>query len=312
MDNFTVDRLGHALRQRASLDDNMDQKRFNAAVMGWIDEVSVFLVQAMDVLHRHDGLALILTHGHTDSKMFIQALTQQCRDALPGPHGRDTPAKAVESCPQIADRKTSDSDTVYGRLAKELAAAVNRVSAENGSNTPDFILGEFLAGCLRAFDLAVISREKWYHRVLTSCSVSDGPQVAGRPSSPPVTPLDAVPAPKADCSGMSRPVGTSDEQLWGVQFWGGDFHSEVYATREQAIRGLFDGEPPESYTAKVVQLCPKLVLTDAERNDLRLWVVECRSRAFQAHQAWDPDLLGSWAERAERVDSLLKRLGGNL
>ena len=37
---------------------------------------------------------------------------------------------------------------------RDLAAAINRASRENGSNTPDFILADYLAGCLEIFDRA--------------------------------------------------------------------------------------------------------------------------------------------------------------
>lgn len=47
-------------------------------------------------------------------------------------------------------------------LRKEVEAAVNRASAENGSNTPDFILAKFLTDSLAAFDTAVSRRDKWY------------------------------------------------------------------------------------------------------------------------------------------------------
>jgi hypothetical protein len=47
---------------------------------------------------------------------------------------------------------------------RELQAIVNRYSRENGSNTPDFILAEYLNTCLTAFDEAVNAREKWYGR----------------------------------------------------------------------------------------------------------------------------------------------------
>lgn len=50
------------------------------------------------------------------------------------------------------------------RLREQIERAVNSVSAENGSNTPDFILAEYLTGCLSAFDRAVNAREKWYGR----------------------------------------------------------------------------------------------------------------------------------------------------
>jgi hypothetical protein len=49
-------------------------------------------------------------------------------------------------------------------LRKEIENAINRCCAENASNTPDFILAEFLIGCLAAFDTAVQQRETWYGR----------------------------------------------------------------------------------------------------------------------------------------------------
>ena len=48
------------------------------------------------------------------------------------------------------------------KLRSEIEAAINRCSAENGSNTPDFILANFLATCLEAFDAATVVRENWY------------------------------------------------------------------------------------------------------------------------------------------------------
>lgn len=48
------------------------------------------------------------------------------------------------------------------KLIKKLQSAINLCSAENESNTPDFILAEFLAGCLEAFNKAIQAREKWY------------------------------------------------------------------------------------------------------------------------------------------------------
>lgn len=39
---------------------------------------------------------------------------------------------------------------------------LNRASAENASNTPDFILADFLMGCLAAFDQATKARDNWY------------------------------------------------------------------------------------------------------------------------------------------------------
>ena len=52
----------------------------------------------------------------------------------------------------------------YPQFRKELAALINRYSAENGSNTPDFLLAEYLTDCLDSFDRVVTAREKWYGR----------------------------------------------------------------------------------------------------------------------------------------------------
>lgn len=46
----------------------------------------------------------------------------------------------------------------------ELCQLLSRNSMENGSNTPDFVLAKFLAGCLEAFDFAVHTREQWHGR----------------------------------------------------------------------------------------------------------------------------------------------------
>lgn len=48
------------------------------------------------------------------------------------------------------------------RLEDEIRAAINRASAENASDTPDFILAAFLIGCLAAFNAATTARTKWY------------------------------------------------------------------------------------------------------------------------------------------------------
>lgn len=41
---------------------------------------------------------------------------------------------------------------------------MNRHSLENGSDTPDFLLADYLIHCLEAFDTAVAAREQWYGR----------------------------------------------------------------------------------------------------------------------------------------------------
>lgn len=47
---------------------------------------------------------------------------------------------------------------------EELERLINRHSLENGSNTPDFILAEYLHACLSNFDAVVQRREEWFGR----------------------------------------------------------------------------------------------------------------------------------------------------
>lgn len=73
----------------------------------------------------------------------------------------------------------------------DIQDVINRHSAENISNTPDFILAQYLDQCLNAFDVAVQQRETWYGR-------------DGRPTERPSTdPPPAPPAHRSD-SGTGR------------------------------------------------------------------------------------------------------------
>lgn len=57
---------------------------------------------------------------------------------------------------------------------EELTDLINRRSAENGSNTPDFILAEYLLEALRAFERATAARERWYGKT-TDAQLSELP-----------------------------------------------------------------------------------------------------------------------------------------
>lgn len=47
-------------------------------------------------------------------------------------------------------------------LATELSGLLNRYSQENTSDTPDFVLANFLLACLEAYNNAICAREIWY------------------------------------------------------------------------------------------------------------------------------------------------------
>ena len=50
------------------------------------------------------------------------------------------------------------------KFEKELENLINKHSIENESNTPDWLLAQYLLSCLVAFNIAVQQRETWYDR----------------------------------------------------------------------------------------------------------------------------------------------------
>ena len=44
---------------------------------------------------------------------------------------------------------------------KELEKLINRYSKENESNTPDFVLANYLSACLKAYNTAIKERENF-------------------------------------------------------------------------------------------------------------------------------------------------------
>jgi hypothetical protein len=55
-------------------------------------------------------------------------------------------------------------DDNKSQFRKPIETVINSHSMENGSDTPDYILAEYLVGCLEAFDRAVTRRTAWYSR----------------------------------------------------------------------------------------------------------------------------------------------------
>lgn len=47
-------------------------------------------------------------------------------------------------------------------LEEKIRAAINNLSLENNSNTPDFVLARYLISCLDAFEVATRERDAWY------------------------------------------------------------------------------------------------------------------------------------------------------
>ena len=77
-------------------------------------------------------------------------------------------ANYITRCLETFTVTTRERERWYGvRLAPgtseyELQALLNNHSKENDSNTPDFILANFITRCLEAFTVTTRERERWY------------------------------------------------------------------------------------------------------------------------------------------------------
>lgn len=64
---------------------------------------------------------------------------------------------------------------------KELTSLINRYSKENKSNTPDFILAEYMNECLLIFERIIAKRDEWYEKTISKCKTAPNlphPQVS--------------------------------------------------------------------------------------------------------------------------------------
>jgi len=72
-----------------------------------------------------------------------------------------------EACRLRAERimspqVTAVKDTGELLLLEKLSTLLNSVSRESNSDTPDFILAEYIRGALEIFEKAVVRRDDWY------------------------------------------------------------------------------------------------------------------------------------------------------
>ena len=71
----------------------------------------------------------------------------------------------MNDTPETPNVQTGSHDPNF---RSELERVINCFSRENGSDTPDFILAEYLTACLDAYDKALQRREAWYGRKVGS------------------------------------------------------------------------------------------------------------------------------------------------
>ena len=70
----------------------------------------------------------------------------------------------MERTSSYLSRQPIDAAPDSATLEKDIERTINRHSAENASNTPDYILAQYLIACLSAFNVATQQRETWYGR----------------------------------------------------------------------------------------------------------------------------------------------------
>lgn len=52
-------------------------------------------------------------------------------------------------------------------IKRELAELINKYNLENESNTPDYIIAEYLYNCLENYNLITKLKDKWYGKKIT-------------------------------------------------------------------------------------------------------------------------------------------------
>lgn len=110
------------------------------------------------------GMELHASHGHMctvcgcifhgiekPSPLFLRDGSYCCVK-----HGVEVPVARAVTSPDPYDVDPKEGTFVY-----DLASCINRHSQENNSDTPDFILAEFLTTCLIAWNKATKQRDKW-------------------------------------------------------------------------------------------------------------------------------------------------------
>ena len=68
----------------------------------------------------------------------------------------------------LTPQTTAQEQAMHQGFKHELTALLNKYSLEGGSDTPDFLLADYLVQCLAVFDVTIAHREAWYGRPLTT------------------------------------------------------------------------------------------------------------------------------------------------
>lgn len=105
---------------------------------------------------------------------FAERIRKLCVSVLSDDHDNNTPADVESANLMLCHLDLmAQPSSAANTFVQDLEAVINRHSKENGSDTPDFILAQYLEGCLATFDTTMVARERWYGR-----GVADGAGLA--------------------------------------------------------------------------------------------------------------------------------------
>ena len=107
-----------------------------------------------------DGDRFWHNDGWRESK-FCTSPRHQCTDFIYITPLKPTPDPSADC---LNDTPEPYRAKKHRTFIEDLTSLLNIQSEENGSNTPDFILAQYLEGCLRIYESAVQQRETWHGR----------------------------------------------------------------------------------------------------------------------------------------------------
>lgn len=70
----------------------------------------------------------------------------------------------MELVPIATKEPEIESRYSQNNFLQQLTSLINCCSQEIGSSAPDFLLAEYLASCLKAFNIITTQRDKWHRK----------------------------------------------------------------------------------------------------------------------------------------------------
>ena|ERR1700722_5869605 len=95
-----------------------------------------------------------MTYKPSTHAGLIRETTVECIEAVKKPLAFDAPEAGCQA----------QNDLPRKPFVDELRSLINRHCVENDSNTPDFLLAEYLLSVLNAYTTLNNKRERWYGR----------------------------------------------------------------------------------------------------------------------------------------------------